>query len=186
MPRAASPRWAATHHFDWSIDVYRPARLDPAVPIEDTIGAIADMVKAGYVRHIGLVTAYGVLSRGLLAGSKPSGPRDMRAHLPRFADANARKNQALVDALVRLAQQRGVTPTQLAIAWVRAKGAALGVTVIPTMGARTRTQLEEALAALELALTPTDLAELEAAVPAEEIAGTRYPEPLMALLDSER
>ncbi|WP_437761143.1 aldo/keto reductase [Sorangium sp. So ce281] len=213
------------------IDVYRPARLDPAVPIEDTIGAIADMVKAGYVRHIALsevgaetirraakvhpivdlqieyalvsrgpeatifpalaelgvaVTAYGVLSRGLLAGSKPAGAGDLRAHMPRFSGENARKNQALVDAFVRLAEKRGVTPVQLAIAWVRAKGAAQGVTVIPTMGARTRKQLEDALAGLEIALTPSDLAELEAAVPAEEIAGTRYPAPMMAMLDSER
>ncbi|WP_437868428.1 aldo/keto reductase [Sorangium sp. So ce363] len=213
------------------IDIYRPARLDPAVPIEDTIGAIADMVKAGYVRHIALsevgvetirraakvhpivdlqieyalvsrgpeatifpalaelgvaVTAYGVLSRGLLAGSKPAGAGDMRAHLPRFSGDNARKNQALVDAFVRLAERRGVTPVQLAIAWVRAKGAAQGVTVIPTMGARTRKQLEDALAGLEIALSPSDLAELEAAVPAEEIAGTRYPAPMMAMLDSEK
>ncbi|WP_437716150.1 aldo/keto reductase [Sorangium sp. So ce448] len=213
------------------IDIYRPARLDPAVPIEETIGAIADMVKAGYVRHIALsevsaetirraakvhpivdlqieyalvsrgpeatifpalaelgvaVTAYGVLSRGLLAGSKPAGAGDMRAHLPRFSGENARKNQALVDAFVRLAERRGVTPVQLAIAWVRAKGAAQGVTVIPTMGARTRKQLEDALAGLEIALTPSDLTELEAAVPAEEIAGARYPAPMMAMLDSER
>ncbi|WP_437992730.1 aldo/keto reductase [Sorangium sp. So ce145] len=213
------------------IDVYRPARLDPAVPIEDTIGAIADMVKAGYVRHIALsevgaetirraaqvhpivdlqieyalvsrgpeatifpalaelgiaVTAYGVLSRGLLAGSKPAGAGDLRAHMPRFSGENARKNQALVDAFVRLAARRGVTPVQLAVAWVRAKGAAQGVTVIPTMGARTRKQLDDALAGLEIALAPSDLAELEAAVPAEEIAGTRYPAPMMAMLDSER
>ncbi|WP_437298282.1 aldo/keto reductase [Sorangium sp. So ce426] len=213
------------------IDVYRPARLDPAVPIEETIGAIADMVKAGYVRHIALsevgaetirraakvhpivdlqieyalvsrgpeatifpalaelgvaVTAYGVLSRGLLAGSKPAGAGDLRAHMPRFSGENARKNQALVDAFVRLAERRGVTPVQLAVAWVRAKGAAQGVTVIPTMGARTRKQLDDALAGLEIALAPSDLAELEAAVPAEAIAGTRYPAPMMAMLDSER
>ncbi|WP_437276521.1 aldo/keto reductase [Sorangium sp. So ce375] len=213
------------------IDVYRPSRLDPAVPIEDTIGAIADMVKAGYVRHIALsevgaetirraakvhpivdlqieysvvtrgpeatifpalaelgvaVTAYGVLSRGLLAGSKPAGAGDMRAHMPRFSGENARKNQALVDALVRLAERRGVTPVQLAIAWVRAKGAAQGVTVIPTMGARTRKQLADALAGLEIALAPSEVAEIEAAVPAEEVAGTRYPAPMMAMLDSEK
>ncbi|AUX34223.1 MULTISPECIES: aldo/keto reductase [Sorangium] len=213
------------------IDIYRPARLDPAVPIEDTIGAIADMVKAGYVRHIALsevgvetirraakvhpivdlqieyaivsrgpeatifpalaelgiaVTAYGVLSRGLLAGSKPAGAGDMRAHLPRFSGENGRKNQALVDAFIRLAERRGVTPAQLAVAWVRAKGAAQGVTVIPTMGARTRKQLEDALAGLEIALSPADVAELEAAVPAEQIAGDRYPAPMMAMLDSEK
>jgi aryl-alcohol dehydrogenase-like predicted oxidoreductase len=213
------------------VDVYRPGRLDPTVPIEDTIGAIADMVKAGYVRHIALsevgvetvrraakvhpivdlqieyslvsrgpeaaifpalaelgiaVTAYGVLSRGLLAGSKPAGPGDQRAHFPRFAGDNAAKNQALVDALARMAQKRGATAAQLAVAWVRAKGAAQGVTVIPTMGARTRKQLDDALAGLDLALSPSDVAEIEAAVPADAIAGTRYPAPLMAMLDSEK
>jgi aryl-alcohol dehydrogenase-like predicted oxidoreductase len=209
------------------IDIYRPARLDPAVPIEETIGAIADMVKAGYVRHIGLsevgadtirraaavhpivdlqieysllsrgpeagifpvlaelgiaVTAYGVLSRGLLAGSRPTGPADFRAHLPRFTGANADKNRRLVDALGRLAAARGVTPSQLAIAWVRARGAS----IVPTIGARTRSQLAEALGALDIALTPADLAELEAEVPASEVAGSRYSEPLMRHLDSER
>ncbi|APR82857.1 Aldo-keto reductase [Minicystis rosea] len=213
------------------IDIYRPARLDPAVPIEDTIGAIADMVKAGYVRHISLsevgaetirraakvhpivdlqieyalvsrspeakifpalaelgiaVTAYGVLSRGLLAGSKPTDPTDPRAHLPRFAGENGTRNQKLVDALAHLAAEKGVTPTQLAIAWVREKGAAQNVTVIPTMGARTRQQLADALAGLDITLTPAEVATLEAAVPASEVAGTRYAAPMMAHLDSER
>lgn len=213
------------------IDVYRPSRLDPAVPIEDTIGAIADMVKAGYVRHIALsevgaetirraakvhpivdlqieyslvsrspeatifpalaelgiaVTAYGVLSRGLLAGSKPAGPGDVRAHFPRFAAENAEKNRALVGALARLAADRGVSAAQIAIAWARAKGAAQNVTVIPTMGARTRQQLRDALGALDVTLTPAEIAAVETAIPASEIAGTRYPAPLMAHLDSER
>jgi len=213
------------------IDIYRPARLDPAVPIEDTIGAIADMVKAGYVRHIGLsevgvetirraakvhpivdlqieysvmsrgpeaaifpvlaelgiaVTAYGVLSRGLLTGSKPTGAGDFRAHLPRFAGANGEKNQALVDAFGRLAAARGVAPAQLAIAWVRARGAAQGVAILPTLGARTRAQLADALAGIELTLTAAELAAIEAAVPAGEVAGTRYAAPQMAMLDSER
>jgi|GEM_PF-175380 len=213
------------------IDIYRPARLDPAVPIEDTIGAIADLVKAGYVRYISLsemgadtvqraarvhpiadlqieyslisrgpehkvfpalaslgvaVTAYGVLARGLLAGSKPTGAHDLRAHMPRFAGANGEKNLTLVDALARLAAARGVTPSQLAIAWVRAKGAAQNVTVIPTLGARTRKQLAEALSGLDIELNPSELAELEAAVPAEQVAGTRYPAPMMATLDSEK
>jgi aryl-alcohol dehydrogenase-like predicted oxidoreductase len=213
------------------IDIYRPARLDAEVPIEDTIGAIADMVKAGYVRYISLsevgtetirraakvhpiadlqieyalisrspeatifpvlaelgiaVTAYGVLSRGLLAGSKPSGANDMRSHLPRFAGANGEKNRALVDALARLAAAKGVTPAQLAIAWVRAKGAAQKITVIPTMGARTRQQLTDALAGLDVTLTPSEVAALEAAVPASDVAGTRYPAPMMAHLDSEK
>jgi aryl-alcohol dehydrogenase-like predicted oxidoreductase len=213
------------------IDVYRPARLDPKVPIEDTIGAIADMVKAGYVRFISLsevgaetirraakvhpicdlqieyslvsrsperavipalaelgvaMTAYGVLSRGLLTGSKPSGAGDMRAHLPRFAGANAEKNQTLVDAFARLAADKKVTPAELAIAWVRAKGAAANVTVIPTMGARTRKQLGDAISGLAISLTPSEVAAIEAAVPAEAIAGTRYPTPMMAHLDSEK
>jgi aryl-alcohol dehydrogenase-like predicted oxidoreductase len=213
------------------IDIYRPSRLDPQVPIEDTVGAIADLVKAGYVRYISLsevgaetirraakvhpiadlqieysvitrtpeaaifpalaelgiaVTAYGVLSRGLLAGSKPAAANDMRAHLPRFSGANGEKNKGLVDALSRLATAKGVTSAQLAIAWVRAKGAVYNVTVIPTMGCRTRKQLTDALSGLDISLTPAEIAELEAAVPAGEVAGTRYPAPMMATLDSEK
>jgi aryl-alcohol dehydrogenase-like predicted oxidoreductase len=213
------------------IDIYRPARLDPQVPIEETVGAIADMVKAGYVRYISLsevgaetirraakvhpiadlqieyslvsrgpeagifpalaelgiaVTAYGVLSRGLLTGSKPSGAKDMRAHMPRFSGENAARNDVLVAALARLAAEKGVTPAQLAVAWVRAKGASQGVTVVPTMGARTRPQLDEALKGLVVTLTAADLAAIEAAVPASEVAGARYPTPMMATLDSEK
>jgi aryl-alcohol dehydrogenase-like predicted oxidoreductase len=213
------------------IDIYRPSRLDPAVPIEDTIGAIADMVKAGYVRYIGLsevgaetirraakvhpicdlqieyglvsrtveanilptlrelgiaMTAYGVLSRGLLTGAKPAGPRDIRAHMPRFAAGNAEKNAPLVGALARMAEKKGVSPAELAIAWVRAKGAAANVTVVPLMGSRTRKQLGEALASLRVTLDAAEIAALEAAVPATEVAGTRYPEAMMATLDSEK
>jgi aryl-alcohol dehydrogenase-like predicted oxidoreductase len=213
------------------IDIYRPARLDPDVPIEDTVGAIADMVKAGYVRYIGLsevgvetirraanvhpicdlqieyalvsrnvevsiipalrglgiaMTAYGVLSRGLLTGTKPSGRGDVRAYLPRFSGGNAEKNQVLVDALARTAAERGVSPAQLAIAWVRAKGAAQNVTIIPTIGARTRKQLADALLGLEVSLDASDIAALETAVPASQVAGTRYPQAAMSTLDSER
>ena len=209
------------------VDIYRPARLDPAVPIEDTVGAIADMVKAGFVRYIGLsevgaetirraaavhpivdlqieyglvsrgpeatifptldelgiaVTAYGVLSRGLLTGSRPTAPRDFRAHLPRFAGANGEKNQQLVDALARAAAERGVKPAQLAIAWVRAKGRS----IVPLLGARTRAQLADAIAAVEIRLSPDEVAALEAAVPASAVAGTRYAEAQMRHLDSER
>lgn len=209
------------------IDIYRPSRLDPAVPIEDTIGAIADLVKAGYVRHIGLsevgpdtirraaavhpivdlqieyslisrrpeerifpvldelgiaITAYGVLSRGLLTGARPTAPNDFRAHLPRFSGDNRARNQPLVDALHRLAAERGVTPAQLAIAWARAKHPAL----VPTIGARTRAQLNDALGALAIALSPAEIASLEAAVPAEAVAGSRYQEAQMRHLDSER
>jgi len=213
------------------IDIYRPGRLDPAVPIEDTIGAIADMVKAGYVRYIGLsevgvetlrraanvhpicdlqieyslvsrgpeqnifpaltelgiaTTAYGVLSRGLLSGSKPTGPRDFRAHLPRFTGANGERNQNLAQALWRFAADKGMTPVQLAIAWVRAKAKEQHVTIIPTLGARNRAQLEGALAGLAVDLTSSEVAALEAAVPATEIAGARYAPPQMATLDSEK
>jgi aryl-alcohol dehydrogenase-like predicted oxidoreductase len=209
------------------IDIYRPSRVDPNVPIEETVGAIAEMIKAGYVRYLSLselgpstirraakvhpvadlqieyslvsrgperaifptlaelgigVTAYGVLSRGLLTGSRP-GSNDLRANMPRFAGANGEKNQAIVDALARLAAARSVTPAALAIAWVRAKGAAQGLTVVPTMGARTRTQLADALAGLDVSLTPADLAAIEAEIP--DVAGTRYPAPMMAHLDSE-
>jgi aryl-alcohol dehydrogenase-like predicted oxidoreductase len=213
------------------IDIYRPSRLDPNVPIEDTVGAIADMVKAGYVRYIGLsevgaetirraakvhpicdlqieyslvsrgveagiipalrelgiaMTAYGVLSRGLLTGARPSGKGDLRAHMPRFSAGNAERNEPLVDALARIAAGKGMSSAQLAIAWVRAKGAAQNTTIIPTIGARTRKQLADALSSLDVFLEASDVAALEAAVPASQVAGTRYPESGMATLDSER
>lgn len=209
------------------IDIYRPARLDPSVPIEDTIGAIADLVKAGYVRKIGLsevgpetirranavhpivdlqieyslisrgpeekifpvleelgigVTAYGVLSRGLLTGSKPAAPNDFRAHLPRFSGENRERNQQLVKALERIAAEKGVKPAQLAIAWVLAKGER----IIPVIGARKRSQLEESLGALAIQLSPEELAQIEQAVPASAVAGSRYQAQQMAHLDSER
>ena len=207
------------------VDIYRPARLDPAVPIEETVGAISDMVKAGYVRHIGLsevgaetirraqavhpivdlqieyslisreperkifpvleelgiaVTAYGVLSRGLLSGSKPAAAGDYRAHLPRFAGANGAQNQQLVEVLKQLAQEKGVTAAQLAIAWTLAKGSF----IIPVVGSRTPAQLADSLGALSIALSKEDLERIEAALPAA--AGTRYDERGMAALDSER
>jgi aryl-alcohol dehydrogenase-like predicted oxidoreductase len=209
------------------VDVYRPSRLDPGVPIEETVGAIAEMVKAGYVRYLGLsevgpetirrahavhpvadlqieyslvsrspearifpvleelgigVTAYGVLSRGLLSGSRPSGPGDIRAHFPRFGDENRARNQVLVDALRRLAAAKGVTAPQMAIAWVLAKSA----TVVPVVGARTRAQLAESLGALDVALSPDEVRRLEEAVPASAVAGARYNEQGMRTLDSER
>jgi aryl-alcohol dehydrogenase-like predicted oxidoreductase len=209
------------------VDIYRPARLDPAVPIEETVGAIAEMVKAGYVRHVGLsevgaetirrahavhpicdlqieyslisrgpeekifpvlaelgiaVTAYGVLSRGLLTGARPASPSDFRANLPRFSGENRARNQLLVEALERLAADKGVRPAQLAIAWVRARGA----NIVPVMGARTRAQLDESLGGLAIALSPAELARIEEAIPAAAVAGSRYQEPQMLHLDSER
>jgi aryl-alcohol dehydrogenase-like predicted oxidoreductase len=209
------------------VDIYRPTRLDPAVPIEDTIGAIADLVKAGYVRWIGLsevgadtirrahaihpicdlqieyslisrdperrifpqvtelgigITAYGVLSRGLLSGSRPTAPQDFRARLPRFSDGNRERNQPLVDTLQRLAAERNLRPSQLAIAWVLAKNA----NVVPVIGARTRAQLAESLGALDVVVSPTEMLQIEQAIPASAVVGTRYDRHQMAILDSER
>jgi aryl-alcohol dehydrogenase-like predicted oxidoreductase len=207
------------------IDIYRLGRLDPNVPIEDTIGAIADLVKAGHVRAIGLsevgpdtirraakvhpisdlqieysivsrdpekaifpvleelqigITAYGVLSRGLLTGSRPGGPGDMRSYLPRFQGPNRARNQALVDALAALAAELRVTPVQVAIAWVLAQRP----WIVALIGSRTTPQLDDALAALDLPLGAEALARIEAAMPA--VAGTRYGEEQMRTLDSER
>jgi aryl-alcohol dehydrogenase-like predicted oxidoreductase len=209
------------------IDLYQPARLDPAVPIEETVGAIADLVAGGYVRHIGLsemgpatirrahathpiaalqieyslmsrgpeaeimpvlaelgiaLNPYGVLSRGLLGGSRPGTRGDFRAHSPRFQGDNLARNQKLATALASFAAERGATATQMAFAWVLAQGPH----IVPLVGARTPEQLAEALGALALRLTPEDLAALEAAVPAEAVAGTRYAAEHMAMLDSER
>jgi aryl-alcohol dehydrogenase-like predicted oxidoreductase len=209
------------------IDIYRPARLDPNVPIEETIGAIADLIKAGYVRYVGLsevgtetirralaehpisdlqieyslisrgpeteifpllselgigVTAYGVLSRGLLSGSVPAPEGDFRARLPRFSGENLAQNRRLIDTLTQLANEKAVTPSQLAIAWVLAKGR----NIVPLIGARTRTQLTESLAALQVQLSPSELVRIEEAIPASAVAGTRYDEHQMKVLDSER
>ncbi len=209
------------------VDIYRPARLDPNIPIEDTVGAISEMVKAGYVRAIGLsevgaetvaraqavhpladlqieysllsrgaethifprmvelgvgVTAYGVLSRGLLSNSRPAGQGDFRAALPRFSGENRERNQRLVEALHTLAAQKGCSAAQLAIAWVLAKDARL----VPVVGARTRAQLQESLGALRLQLSVEEVSRIEAAVPAAEVAGARYGEHQMRALDSER
>ena len=209
------------------IDIYRPARLDPNVPIEETIGAIAEMVQAGYVRHIGLsevgpdtirraaavhpivdlqieyalvsrspeakifpvldelgiaATTYGALSRGLLSGSQPAASGDLRAHLPRFKGDNHTANQQLAARLKEIAAAKGISPAQLAIAWVLAKGPSL----VPVVGSRTRAQIAEALGALNVKLTADEIAELEAAVPAEAVAGTRYDPMQMKVLDSEK
>ncbi|RKT11628.1 aryl-alcohol dehydrogenase-like predicted oxidoreductase [Streptomyces sp. 1114.5] len=213
------------------IDVYRPARLDPNVPIEETVGAIADLVKAGYVRHIGLsevgadtlrraaavhpisdlqieysllsrsieaavlptarelgigITAYGVLSRGLLSGhwnqERALTGTDFRSHSPRFQGENLTHNLALVEALRTIAAAKEATVAQVAIAWVASRGQ----DVVPLVGARRRERLTEALGALDVTLTAADLAAIEAAVPAGAAAGDRYAAAQMAHLDSER
>jgi len=209
------------------IDIYRPARLDPKVPIEDTIGAIADMIKAGYVRYIGLsevgpetirraaavhpivdlqieyslvsrgpeakifpvlgelgiaTTAYGVLSRGLLSGSNTSGPGDYRAHFPRFQGENRERNEKMVEQLRQIASGKGISQVQLAIAWVLAKSDS----IVPVIGARTRTQLADSLGALQVSLSRGEIAAIEAAIPPEAVAGARYGEEQMRVLDSEK
>ena len=201
------------------IDIYRPARVDPNIPIEETVGAIADMVKAGYVRHIGLsevnsstlrrahavhpisdlqieysllsrgieddilptcrelgigVTAYGVLSRGLISGhwskERTLTPGDFRGYSPRFSGKNLDHNLALVEALRTVADAKGTTIAQVAIAWVLSRGQ----DIVPLVGARRRERLTEALGALELNLTTDDLAQIENAMPAGSAAGARY------------
>jgi aryl-alcohol dehydrogenase-like predicted oxidoreductase len=209
------------------IDIYRPGRLDPAVPIEETVGAIAELIKQGYVRHVGLsevgadtvrrahavhpvadlqieyslisrgpedtifpalnalgvgATLYGVLSRGLLGGSKPTGPQDFRSWLPRFAQENRAQNDAAVERLRAFAHGRGQSAAQLAVAWALAKQPHF----VPLVGARTRAQLTDLLGALDRPLTPSEVAELEAQVAPSLIAGTRYAAAQMAHLDSER
>jgi aryl-alcohol dehydrogenase-like predicted oxidoreductase len=213
------------------IDVYRPARLDSEVPIEETIGAIGELVQAGYVRHIGLsevgaetirraaathpisdlqieyslisrgiedeilpacrelgiaITAYGVLSRGLISGhfsaERELPANDFRAHAPRFARENRDRNLAIVEALREVADASGVTVAQVAIAWVLGRGDE----IVALVGARTRERLAEALGSLEAELDADDLAALERAVPPGAAAGERYPEAQMAVLDSER
>jgi aryl-alcohol dehydrogenase-like predicted oxidoreductase len=135
------------------------------------------------LKELGIgVTAYGVFSRGLLTGSVPVSQGDLRAHLPRFTGESLARNQRLVEILKGLSAEKGVRPAQLAIAWVLAKGKS----IVPVIGARTRTQLAEALGALQVQLSPAELARIEEAIPASAVAGTRYDERQMRMLDSER
>jgi aryl-alcohol dehydrogenase-like predicted oxidoreductase len=135
------------------------------------------------LRNLGIgTTAYGVLSRGLLSGAKPTDKGDFRRFLPRYSGANFEKNSTLVGALAGLAAERGVSAAQLAIAWVLTRGE----DIVPVLGSRTVKQVEEALAAAELKLSDEELALLEQTVPASEIAGTRYDKMAMTHLDSER
>ncbi|HEU5417795.1 MAG TPA: aldo/keto reductase [Streptosporangiaceae bacterium] len=211
------------------VDLYQPARLDPRVPIEDTVGAIAELIQAGYVRYLGLsemgaatirrahavhpvsalqieyslmsrgieaeilpavrelgisVTAYGILSRGLLssASARAIGDQDPRQRFPRFQGENLRRNLDLLTALEAIAAGKGVTTAQLAFAWALAQGP----DIIPLIGTKRRVRLAETLGALDLGLTPGELASLEAAVPPGQVAGDRYEARQMAGLDSER
>jgi aryl-alcohol dehydrogenase-like predicted oxidoreductase len=224
---AYSLRRLGTDH----VDIYRLGRFNPEVPIEDTIGAVGEMVDAGYVRHIGLsevgadtvrraqqtrpicdlqieyslisraieaeilptcrelgigVTAYGVLSRGLLSGhwskERETGPADFRSHAPRFAAGNIDRNLELVDALRAVAASKDATVAQVSIAWVLSRGD----DIVALVGARTRDRLAESLGALELELSADDLAAIEAALPPEAVAGERYDAQQLAILDSER
>jgi aryl-alcohol dehydrogenase-like predicted oxidoreductase len=213
------------------IDLYRPGRLDPTTPIEETVGAIADLVRKGTVRYVGLsevgadtvrrahavhpitdlqieysllsrgieaeilpacrelgigITAYGVLSRGLLSGHW-SGDRglaatDFRRFAPRFSGENLGRNLSLVEALRAIAEAKKATVAQIAIAWVLSRG----TDVVPLIGARRPDRLAESLAAIDLTLTPEDLDRIERAVPAGAAAGERYPAPVLAHMDSER
>jgi len=211
------------------IDIYRPARLDPNVPIEDTMGAIAELIQAGYVRYAGLsevgadtirrarkvlpitdlqieyslisrgieaeilpacrelgigITAYGILSRGLISGhfTAPAGAKDYRASSPRFQGENLANNLKMVERLRALAQEMGASPAQLAIAWVAARGK----DIVPLVGARSRNRLIESLATSELRLSESQLRALAEAMPEDQVAGARYPEAMMAHLDSEK
>jgi aryl-alcohol dehydrogenase-like predicted oxidoreductase len=212
------------------IDVYRPARLDAKVPVEETVGAIAELIDAGYVRHIGLsevgpetvrraaavhpiadlqieyslisrgieaeilpvcrelgiaVTAYGVLSRGLISGhfdASTLSRADFRTRSPRFQGENLDHNLRIVQALREIAEDRGVSVAQIAIAWVLSRGEE----IVPLIGARRRDRLAEALGALELSLGEEDLERIERAVPPGAAAGERYPAAQMGQLDSER
>jgi len=210
------------------VDLYQPARLDPEVPIEDTVGAVAEMIQAGYVRYLGLsevgadtirrahavypvselqieyslmsrgiersilpavrelgisITAYGILSRGLLSsGTARLAANDPRARFPRFRGENHARNLELLAALETIAAAREVTAAQLAIAWVASRGD----DIIPLIGTKRRDRLDEALRALDLTLSTDELAAIEAAVPADAVAGDRYDAAQLTMLDSER
>jgi aryl-alcohol dehydrogenase-like predicted oxidoreductase len=138
------------------------------------------------LRELGIgLTAYGVLGRGLISGhwtaGHTAGPGDIRGFSPRFSSENVEHNLALVDALRRVAEAKGCTVAQLAIAWVAAQGSDVG-DIVPLVGARTRERLAEALPAMELNLTADDLAEIEKAVPAGAARGDRYPPAHMSSL----
>ena len=209
------------------IDLYQPARVDPGVPLEDTIGAVADLIQEGKVRHLGVseynaaqlrrahavhpvtaleieyslasrfiepeilpaarelgvgVVAYSVVTQGLLTGTFPSElpPGDERQVFPRFQGENLKRNVAAVEALRHVADAKGATPAQIAIAWVLAQGP----DIVPIVGMSRRERLPENLAALEIRLSPDDLATLDALFHSDAIVGGRYPAALAAIAAS--
>src|SRR5579872_3000267 len=206
------------------IDLYYPSRVDPNVPIEDTIGAVGDLIRQGKVRYAGLseasaasvrrahaahpisalqieysiwsrdpeddviptlrelgigLVAYGALSRGLFGGSVTASPNDMRRHFPRFQGDNLTANLALMEKLKQLAAELNVTPSQLALAWVLAKGR----DIVPIIGTRRREHLQENLAAADVQLSASDLDQIERQIPRGAVAGERYPAPIMSTLN---
>jgi len=207
------------------IDLYYQHRVDRSVPVEDTWGAMAELVQAGKVRHLGIseaapatvrrahavhpvsagqyewslftrdledevlpalrelgigVVAYSPLGRGFLSGRITSpddfGEDDFRRNHPRFTGENFARNLELVDRVRELAASKGATPSQLAIAWVLAQGD----DVVPIPGTKRRSYLEENLGALDVELTPEDLAAIEEVTPRGSVAGARYNPEMMA------
>ena len=211
------------------IDLYYQHRVDRSVPVEDTWGAMAELVQAGKVRHLGIseaapatvrrahavhpvsagqyewslftrdledellgtlrqlgigVVAYSPLGRGFLTGQITSpddfGEDDFRRNHPRFTGENFARNLDLVERVRELAERKGATPSQLAIAWVLAQGE----DVVPIPGTKRRRYLEENLGALEVELTGDDLAAIERVTPRGSVAGERYTPEHMANVDA--
>jgi aryl-alcohol dehydrogenase-like predicted oxidoreductase len=210
------------------VDFYFPARVDPAVPIEETIGAVADLIREGKVLYAGLseasagtisrahavhpisaveieyslwsrdiedevlpvarelgigILAYSALSRGLLTGAITAvnrpGPRDFRAHFPRFQGDNLAANLQFVDRLNEIAIARGATVPQIAIAWVLSRGK----DIVPVVGTKRRKYLQENLAAGNLEFTDAEIATIEETIPRGSAAGERYPAFAMSSLN---
>lgn len=195
------------------IDLYQPARIDLGIPVEETIGAISDMVKAGYVKHIGMtqvdadtlrkahsvypislieyqyslfnrniekgilptarelgigVVAFGTLANGLLGGTWSKEKVDVNnTRVPLFFKENIDKNLSLVEVLREIAVEKQITLPQLAIAWVLAKGEE----IIPLIGARRVSQLQNSMESLDVHLSESDVKRIEEAIPVNEIAG---------------
>jgi aryl-alcohol dehydrogenase-like predicted oxidoreductase len=210
------------------IDLYYLHRVDPQVPIEDTVGAMAELVKQGKVRYLGLSEAapetirrahqvhpisalqseyslwsrdpegsilptlreleigfvpYSPLGRGFLSGkiSSPNdfAPDDFRRTQPRFTGENFYQNLKLVDRIKEIAHNKGITPGQLALAWLLAQGE----DIVPIPGTKRPAYLEENVAAVDIVLTPAEMAQIEAASPKEAIAGARYSASLMTTVN---